>query len=284
MAATARRLGRALLFPTVERLWLALFWLAGRLLRPERGLRPWQPAHGPVLVVAPHPDDEALGCGGAIALHRAAGEQVTVVIVTDGGAAGSATPATRAVEAERAAQRLGCDLQTLALPEGRWVEEAGARALAARLAALHPVLVYAPSSVDYHPEHRRVARALAAALTHHAPTPRVRVYEVGVPLTPLLASHSACLPPTAAATKAAALAAYPSQALSVAAVARLQRLNRALLAAPAPVELFWEVEAVAFQRLMAAPRVPARGLRHRPLTDPLAFLVGLRARARLRAR
>ena len=38
----------------------------------------------PVLVIAAHPDDEVLGCGGAIALHRDAGDPVTVVIATRG--------------------------------------------------------------------------------------------------------------------------------------------------------------------------------------------------------
>jgi LmbE family N-acetylglucosaminyl deacetylase len=39
---------------------------------------------GRVLVVAPHPDDEVLGCGGAIARHVAAGDEVYVVIVSRG--------------------------------------------------------------------------------------------------------------------------------------------------------------------------------------------------------
>ena len=37
-----------------------------------------------VLVLAPHPDDEVLGCGGAIARHAAAGDDVHVVVVTRG--------------------------------------------------------------------------------------------------------------------------------------------------------------------------------------------------------
>jgi LmbE family N-acetylglucosaminyl deacetylase len=41
---------------------------------------------GPTLVVAPHPDDEALGCGGTIALLRRAQIPVCVVVVSDGGA------------------------------------------------------------------------------------------------------------------------------------------------------------------------------------------------------
>ncbi|MBD2234701.1 PIG-L deacetylase family protein [Phormidium tenue] len=38
----------------------------------------------PVLVVAPHPDDETLGCGGAIAQLRARGCPVHVLVVSDG--------------------------------------------------------------------------------------------------------------------------------------------------------------------------------------------------------
>jgi len=39
---------------------------------------------GKTLVVAPHPDDESLGCGGAIALLRNFGNEVTVLTVSDG--------------------------------------------------------------------------------------------------------------------------------------------------------------------------------------------------------
>jgi len=39
---------------------------------------------GTVLVLAPHPDDEALGCGAAIVQARAAGHRVVVAVMTDG--------------------------------------------------------------------------------------------------------------------------------------------------------------------------------------------------------
>jgi LmbE family N-acetylglucosaminyl deacetylase len=39
---------------------------------------------GPILVLAPHPDDESLGCGGLIRQACAAGEEVHVAVLTEG--------------------------------------------------------------------------------------------------------------------------------------------------------------------------------------------------------
>ena len=47
----------------------------------------WQPSRGPLVVVAPHPDDETLGAGGLIATWREHGWPVTLIAVTDGEAA-----------------------------------------------------------------------------------------------------------------------------------------------------------------------------------------------------
>ena len=47
----------------------------------------------PVLVVAPHPDDETLGCGGAIAQLRSQGYPVQVLVISDG------TPISSAIAA-----------------------------------------------------------------------------------------------------------------------------------------------------------------------------------------
>lgn len=42
--------------------------------------------NAPILIVAPHPDDESIGCGGIIALARDAGISVTIAVLTDGSA------------------------------------------------------------------------------------------------------------------------------------------------------------------------------------------------------
>jgi LmbE family N-acetylglucosaminyl deacetylase len=45
--------------------------------------RPYKPAQGGMLVVAPHADDETLGCGGLVAAQASAGRAVAVVFLTD---------------------------------------------------------------------------------------------------------------------------------------------------------------------------------------------------------
>ena len=55
---------------------------------------------GPVLVLAPHPDDESLGCGGLIAQAVAAGIDVHVAVLTDGS---KSHPNSRAYAAPRLA-------------------------------------------------------------------------------------------------------------------------------------------------------------------------------------
>src|SRR5438094_9215683 len=74
-----------------------------------------------VLVIAAHPDDELLGCGGTVALHVKAGDTVTTVIVCEGesfryGPAGVG----QAQHMRRAADVLGvADLRPLGFPAPR---------------------------------------------------------------------------------------------------------------------------------------------------------------------
>lgn len=72
-------------------------------------------AAGPLLVLAPHPDDESIGCGGLIATAVARGREVHVAILTDGTGSHPDSPSTpparlreiREAEARDAAAILG---------------------------------------------------------------------------------------------------------------------------------------------------------------------------------
>ena len=77
-----------------------------------------------VLVLAAHPDDEVLGMGGTIAVHADAGDEVRIVVVTDGSSTqypGDAEIRARKVdEALEAAAELGVtDYVHLDLPDMR---------------------------------------------------------------------------------------------------------------------------------------------------------------------
>lgn len=58
-------------------------WLASARC-PERAVHEWLSNHARLVIVAPHPDDEILACGGLIAMHVAQGGRVLIVAVTDG--------------------------------------------------------------------------------------------------------------------------------------------------------------------------------------------------------
>ena len=78
-----------------------------------------------ILVVAAHPDDEVLGCGGTIARHTRAGDRVTVLIMADGVGSRGIEPAGKPLDerrecARRASQTLGVhELILLSYPDNQ---------------------------------------------------------------------------------------------------------------------------------------------------------------------
>jgi N-acetylglucosamine malate deacetylase 1 len=174
------------------------------------------PPPGRVLVLAPHQDDETIGCGGILALHRSQGDPVRVVFLTDGGAgdpAGHFPPhgyvALRQTEARRACRVLGVtDLEFWGYPDGKLgaVAELGGRLLAA-VDTFAPASVYYPSSRELHPDHW-AAGALVDAL-HRAGRWRAPAYgyEIWAAIEPTHVIDVSAV----VETKLAALAEYPSQ-------------------------------------------------------------------------
>ena len=131
-------------------------------------------APGDVLVLAPHADDETLGCGEAIIAARATGRRVAVALITDGGASHPRSLAhprdalvrLRREEFRRAIARLGIDapLTMLSFRDGESdgsIREADRMAdgLAAALGDFRPGVIWTTWGRDPHCDHLAVSHA-----------------------------------------------------------------------------------------------------------------------------
>jgi LmbE family N-acetylglucosaminyl deacetylase len=143
-----------------------------------------------LLVLAPHPDDEVIGCGGLVALHLRESRKVHVVVATDGAQAGNA--ATREAESRAALALLGdATIEFLGFPDR---ELSNAHLLDDRIAAIlrewKPDLIAVPSPLEIHPDHVALSRAFCdliardASLFADLAVARVAFYEVSAPLRP----------------------------------------------------------------------------------------------------
>jgi LmbE family N-acetylglucosaminyl deacetylase len=178
-----------------------------------------------VLVVAPHYDDEVLGCGGLLAQLAAAGSVVRVLFLTDG--AGGAEPVgdraayARARRAESAVAGAALGLRGSdhsGIPDGRLERHLAEAQAAIRRALLsqRPDVLLVPSPLEVSADHRAafaaVHRLLAPLrgeddLDAVARDLQVLVYEVNRPAHPdLLVDVGAELP-----RLEAAMAGYASQ-------------------------------------------------------------------------
>ena len=169
-----------------------------------------------LLVLAPHPDDEVIGCGGVVAQHLNGGSSVRVVVATDGGQAG--IPATREEESRKALSVLGSQssgLDFLGYPDRELAahrDELSQR-LAAILREYRPDLILLASPIEFHPDHLALATTFCELIQRDdtlfadLAIAKVAFYEVGQPLRP-----NAIVDITLVAeAKYAAIAAHASQ-------------------------------------------------------------------------
>lgn len=121
-----------------------------------------------VLVLAAHPDDAEIGCGGTILRLTGAGRRVAIVDATRGEAATRGTPRTRAEEARAASAVLGLSArENLGLPDGAVaVDDASVRAVVEPIRRLRPRVLLAHLPVDVHPDHVAVAELARRAYFH----------------------------------------------------------------------------------------------------------------------
>lgn len=152
-------------------------------------------ASSSALVVAPHPDDETLGCGGAIALLRSLGCDLRVLVVSDGTLShpnsrkfpAPALLTLRESETIAALAVLGVDspaVTFLRLPDGSIPTSESAKSISAvatcraYLAEVAPQTIFLPWRTDPHPDHRASWSLIHAALIDLTQSPRLIEYPI----------------------------------------------------------------------------------------------------------
>lgn len=114
-----------------------------------------------ILVIAVHPDDETLGCGGTLLRHRAAGDETHWLIVTEAG--NNALKLQRAGQIKQIRQAYGfTDIHALNIPTTSLDQLATGElvgAIAKVVTAVAPEIIYLPFAYDIHSDHRIVFEA-----------------------------------------------------------------------------------------------------------------------------
>lgn len=143
-----------------------------------------------ILVIAPHCDDEALGCGGTLHKHHLQGHAITAVFMTDGSMCDASTDVAETImirkrEAEQAAKTLGIN-QCLFLdhPDRQLrANDQVIRQMETILEKTNPDIVYLPFYLDNHPDHMATARIGLSALRIR-PVKTIFMYELWTTLIP----------------------------------------------------------------------------------------------------
>lgn len=123
-----------------------------------------------ILVVAAHPDDEALGCGGTLRVHANRGDSIAILFLADGVTArdGSKTGLTeRRVAAAKAAKLMGAsEPRFLDFPDNRLDTVALldlAKAVETYAREVSPTVIYTHHGGDLNVDHRRTHQAVMTA-------------------------------------------------------------------------------------------------------------------------
>lgn len=112
-----------------------------------------------ILVLAAHPDDAELGCGGTIAKHIAMNQKVGIVDFTRGELGTRGTPETRDQEAAASSKILGLSIrENLGFRDGFFeIDEQHQLEVIRVIRKYKPEIVLANAIMDRHPDHGKGA-------------------------------------------------------------------------------------------------------------------------------
>ena len=138
-----------------------------------------------ILVLAAHPDDAELGCGGTIIKHISLGHKVGIVDFTRGEMGTRGTPQTREKEAAESASILGLSArENLGLKDGFFQNDAENQIHVIRaIRKYRPEIVLANAVYDRHPDHGRGSE-LAYDSCFFAGLAKIETSDRGVAQTP----------------------------------------------------------------------------------------------------
>jgi LmbE family N-acetylglucosaminyl deacetylase len=160
-----------------------------------------KPEGGRIVVLAPHMDDEIIGCGGTLYQHLLQGATITVLYLTDGRFAGELPQAGAREQRRQQAPSLVAvrrqeallAMQTLGIQNGIFLDAKDGQlssdhGLSSRvreiLHSIQPHLVYLPFFLEEHPDHRAATQILMDATEGAGFGFDCCGYEVWTPLFP----------------------------------------------------------------------------------------------------
>jgi LmbE family N-acetylglucosaminyl deacetylase len=161
----------------------------------------WEPTATRIVVLAPHMDDEVIGCGGTLYRHIQKGAEVTVVYLTDGRYGSKQLSMlsgedrrkyqAELIEIRKAEAQLA--MNTLGIQKGIFLDAEETKLAASAevykqvqhiLHAVRPDIVYLPFFWEAHPDHSATSQVLLAATDGTALQFECYGYEVWTPLFP----------------------------------------------------------------------------------------------------
>lgn len=133
-----------------------------------------------ILVLAPHSDDEAIGCGGTIAIHKQRGGIVYVVFLTYDGK-------QREQEARNSCKILGVDdyvFEQFKIGSLKDNQRMLTETVFKHVNMFKPDIIFIPFCIDNHSDHRAVNKAIYPILKDNIFKGIIYTYPIWLPLYP----------------------------------------------------------------------------------------------------